>query len=474
MRFVKVVGFVSFLFLSLGVRAQYLALDPAVKPGSQVRATVQGLPGQAFLALLDLEGGPVHWPGPTLYLGLTPYLTPLGGGTLDGNGRWQAVLPVPAGSALVGLALYGQGFLLDSRTWNLNTTDGASTVIYQGRGAVVHSFDNWEALGFTGDFDRTRRNRLMAGAVSRRLCRPWQKNPGLLFPQPVQSPFNPAGCRQQVVFTAAEMGGTGTEEVVTAVHWKPLTIPVQSDRFPRFALLMAHSGVAPDYSIDPFSALPKYPNSGLNLSFAANYKPGEKPLTVYDGSYPLSAAHMRPDGYLPYPAPGKFFTWNGTDSLLLEFKVYPTAAAGGWNGQHVQLMVTSMAQPNGRVQAKGSATRPVDPDKVTTADDGDNAMALMQIELTRVISRALSPWLYRVVPNPVYGKAIPAASVPSGASCGIEYRGAQDQQGTGSTPWSTSPAVANGMSYLQYRVTFRCDPVTGRRPSLDTLVIPIQ
>ena len=65
-----------------------------------------------------------------------------------------------------------------------------------------------------------------------------------------------------------------------------------------------------------------------------------------------------------------------------------------------------------------------------------------------------------------------AASIPAGTSITIEYRGSNHANGSNPTAWSNSVDIADGRAFVQYRVKFVADPVSGAVPSVDTLAIP--
>jgi hypothetical protein len=75
--------------------------------------------------------------------------------------------------------------------------------------------------------------------------------------------------------------------------------------------------------------------------------------------------------------------------------------------------------------------------------------------------------------RPNYQIPIVAKVEPAGTSVTIEYRGADDAQGNGATPWSANVDVADGKNFIQFRVTFVGDPRSGEVPAIDSLVIPI-
>ena len=95
---------------------------------------------------------------------------------------------------------------------------------------------------------------------------------------------------------------------------------------------------------------------------------------------------------------------------------------------------------------------------------------------SNVVSEATSPWqpasgLFGTEPA-VYGEPIVAQVLPFDTEIEIDYRGAEDFQGTGATDWSASPSVADGLNWLQFRARFRASALTGARPILTNIIVP--
>lgn len=409
--------------------------------------------------------------GEELYLGLGPALTLLDAGSFGIGGLHLRSIRVPGAGVPAGVVLYLQALVADARAPNgFRASNGESTVLYNSARAMVEEFSDPVLQGYTGTFDKTRRHRLAGAAISRRVhtVRP---RSGAKFGLGVYGPLNPDGARVQMVYRSTDIGATGVPEVLTALRWLPFG-PVSATFFPRLVIDVGHTRVTPDYTIDSWSRLPRFPLSGLNTVFANNPKAGEKQLRIIDGGYAIQTKDVRADGYLSYPTPIKNFVYNGYDSLLLDFKMSAQAGARNPNGQQIQLMVLSSPRPNGRIHASGKPGAIVDPHKAVSGG-GDNSMSYMQFEFTRVESVAVSPWRMAPVANPNYHPASKAKSVPPGASLRVEYRGADSATGTGSTPWSYDVNNANRKQYLQYRITMWANPTTGAVPSIEALVIPI-
>ena len=321
-----------------------------------------------------------------------------------------------------------------------------------------------------GSIDKSRRHRLLGAAVQRRVhtVKPTQ---GAVFVSPVYGPLNPDGARVQMVYRSSDLGSNGGREVLTACRWLPRG-SVQDVVYKRLVVDVGHTSVVPDYTVNLFTALPSFPNSGLGTTFAANPKVGEKPVRIVDGSYTVRRQDVRADGYVSYPKPTKTFTYNGFNSLLLDFKMAATPNLKTANGQQIHLMVLSSPRPNGRVHASGKAGAYVNPHTVTRGV-GDNSMAYMQFEFTRIESQALSPWRKAPVSSPNFHTPSLAKSEPAGTRVFVEYRGARSASGSGAGPWSSDVNGADGSPYIQYRITLLANPWTGAVPSLESIVIPI-
>jgi hypothetical protein len=446
------------------------AVDPAARPSGALQTTLIARPGSSFAALLDGDGGPTRFLGETFYLRLGPGLLAFDAGAIGASGVHTRTLQVPIAMA-INVPVYLQAVVLDNGAPNglFWTTDGESAVVVRSLGVFVEKLVDARAQGYTGDYDRAQLGRLQAAAVRVRTQRTVPDG-GVLFASPVIGPLNPFGVRTQLVLRARELGAIGEEEIVTAIRWRPLNAVAQ-DAFADLSLELAHSTVVPDFAIDPFSALPRFPNSGLSRTFASNVKQGESLVQIYRGPYLILPGDQRADGYLPYPAPQRLFVYNGVDSLLLDFKMTPSNASGR-NGHAAYLMVQSSPRPDARAFDGGTATNPVNPHASVLAQNGDNTELDLQIELAKVASIAISPWRDSGVAAPDYHAPVLARSVPAGATLDVEYRGSASPDGASPTPWSASIDGIDGLRYLQMRVTMRA-ALGGAVPSLDAIVIPL-
>jgi hypothetical protein len=457
------------LACALPAQGPLLRLQPTARPGQPLSSFLLGRPLQGYATFLDLHGGPMTAFGETLYLGLSPALTLLDAGTLDPVGLQRLVLATPPNAALAGVPLFAQSLLLDAAAPNgaFRVTNGESAILHGRAAAIALRLDDAAAEGWTGTFDRTVRDRLQGVPNRVRLAR--VEDLGVRFGQPIATPLGSYGCRAQMVYRVTDLGASGEEEWVTGLHWRPFGT-VAFTLFPRVQITLSHSHVVPDYSIDPFSALPRFPNSGLSTTFAQNYKPNQQPVVVHDGAYVVDPRAQRPDGYLPYPAI-RPYPYNGLDSLLVEFRVPANGAIPP--GAMIDIMVMSSPLPNARAYANGTAATPVDPFAVASGQ-GDNSLHHLLVQLEKVRSVATSPWLQAPAGTAaVWYPAHVAASLPAGTSVALEYRGANDAQGNGATIWLPDTLHARGKPWLQVRATLAGAPRSTLVPSIDTLVLPV-
>jgi len=448
-------------------------MDPAVMlglNGATITYDLSANSGTMYSMLASLDGGPIGVLGERFYLGLTPAPITLGVGVMPAAGIAAGSLQVPAFAGFVGLAIYGQGAVIDTAAPNglFRATNAESSLIYGSPTALVVDFDDPAASGFTGNYSQQIAGHVSGGPVTHRTHRTISPQ-GVFFPLPLPNPLNPHGCREQMVYRVQDLRATGVPEVVTAIRWFSAT-PLVIDSFQQFEIAIGHSPVVPDYTVGAWTALPVAPGSGLNPLFHLNHVPSAPPVTVYQGPYVMVPAMQRPDGYVPLPAFTPF-AYDGTSSLLIEFKTFADPQATGANGMYGSLMVQSSPLPAARNKKGGTAGALVNPAQVTQGT-GDNWMADLQIEFARIETNAQSPWHDSGLPAPDYGAPAIAASLSSGTSVQIEYRGTA-ALGTTPTAWSSSPNIADGLRYLQFRMTFLANLQSGEVPVVDTLVVPI-
>ena len=481
-----------------GLSAQSLFASPAVNvstpaaPGAVF--AISGVPSAAFVLLTDFAAGPREVLGETLELGLTPSLFALGAGALDASGSFSLILPIPPLPVLSGLVAYSQALFPSALAPNglFTVSNGESTALFASSSALVERFDNAAAAGFVGTYDTASLGRLR-GTFSRRRVQPVEPGEQLEAPTPgsvpgfavqlsigIPSPLDPRGCRSQMLYRAADLGGDGAPELLTRVYWRVFDgQPVAPSAYSRVAIRVSHSQVVPNFLIDDFSALPEFPLSGLGTTFATNES--SPPVLVRNGPYAIDpndvVLGLDSQGvgrYLDWGIDANF-VWNGVDSLLLDVRTDPSPSALiGENGAQAYLAIQSDALPGARCVARTLLPfGAIDPD-VVAAGMVDNAIHDMVFEFARVESTALSPFRAAGATAPNYLPAIVAASTPGTSSIVILYRGADDAVGTNATAFSPNIDVADGKPFLQYSVRLTADAVTGAVPSIDTLVIPVQ
>jgi hypothetical protein len=438
--------------------------------GAALNFTLSGQPGAPFAIFVDVDGGPVDVFGERFYLGFSSSLTAVRTDLVPPGGVAVHATSLPAFPGLSGLVVYAQAVALDPTASNglFRASNGASSACYGGNATILETFDSPLPAGYTGTFVQDVTGHVRGGPITTRIVNTVDPQ-GVPFNAPIASPLQPFGSRQQIVYRAINLGATGEPELITGVRWRSLLSP-QADNFPQFTMRIGHTDVVPNYTIDPWSALPAFPNSGLSTTFSDNELLGAPPSVVYTGAYPINPAQALPGNYMPYPM-SSTFAYDGQSSLLIDFRV-PQSTALGVNGMAVNLMVQSSALPGTRVVAAGNATQPVAPNQVATGV-ADNAMPDFQIELARTMTFVASPWLDSLVAAPDYDTAIVAKSLPAGTSVQVQYRGSSSASGTNPTAWSSSQDVADGKRYLQYRITFQANHLTGERPLVDTLLVPI-
>ncbi|MGE0144478.1 MAG: hypothetical protein AB7I19_13135 [Planctomycetota bacterium] len=471
----KVLGCTALLAPSVVAQAVELRVSPAVRLGESLDFYVAGRPQQSFAILFDVAGGPRSFLGETIYLSLSSGLGVIESGTLGLGGFRVHQLPVTIGPT--GLPIYWQAVALDAaRPAGFTVSDGESSVLVASRGVLVDDILDPIAQGFSGEFDRNVTGRLRGLAARTRTVN--VVPPGAIeFPAGIATPLSAAGSRMQMVIRPGDLSATGEPERLSAIRWYPGgRLPVTADVFRGMAIDVAHSLVAPDYTIDPWTGLPQFPASGLSQTFASNITPGQSATRVFAGDYVIDPSARRPDGYVPFP-PISGFDYDGRSSLLLDFKVPPDAQAIAANGLRVFLTVQSSERPNSRVLATGgqiSGPPTVDPFTITQAVSGDNAYYDLQLEFAREVSVVESRWLASPVASPIYGQAIVSASIPPGTAVDLEFRGATNAMGGGATAWIRDPQRITGQPFLQYRVTFRTALGAPIAASVDQVVIPIR
>ncbi len=461
----------------LTAQSPYSLRMNAALPAPTTRAISINLTGNSqtpYAVLADVDAGPTDLLGERLYLGFSVALLTVDLGVTSAQGTASANPIIRSNPSMVGLSVYAQAVFLDPLANNgvFGASDHQTLVIYAAAPFTHTEFFERPAQTMTGSFDRTVTGRLQGGPVTTRVHSTVDPQ-GALFAQGVMGPINNYGAKMQMVYRPGDLGAQGDPELITAIRWRPFHGQwVMNGFVDRLELFAMHSHVTPDYTIDPFTAFPKFPQSGLARLFVANRKAGEIPQKLFDQGYAIVPSHLRPDGYMPYPGLAQPFRYNGTDSLVLEFRTYPsTNPSPQPNGQDIRLMVQSSPLPAARSITSGKPGQLVNPHTALTGR-GDNAMADYQVEFTRVETVAVSPWLRAIGVQPDYDTPVLSEWLPVGTQLVVEYRGALDQLGSGATSWHTNIDIADGFWMLQYRVRFTGDVTSRDVPALDAIVIP--
>jgi hypothetical protein len=450
-----------------------LRFQATANPGQTLQGWVAGLPLQTCATYADIGSGPLTLLGEPIWLSLSPALLQIDAGVLDASGARPLQVPTPNLAALVGQPFFLQSLVLDTAAPNglFRTSNGQSSILHSQSGAIVFEFRDAAAEGVTGSYDMSVKDRLMAAPISLR-TRTVAPASGLPFHLPLQTPLATTNSRMQHVYRAGDLGANGQPEVVTALRWRPFG-PVVPDTFSRVQITLAHTTVVPDYTVDIFSGLPKYPNSGLVTTFANNYKPQEIPVVVTDGPYSILPSALRPDGFLPWPQLFRPFVYNGIDSLLIDYRVLAGATTTGNNGFAVRLMVTSSPDPNTRVYAPAPRQPAIDPFAITIAAQGDNTLYDLQIDFVDAMSTATTKWVRNPGPRNIYHPAMVAASLPPGTGYELWFQGATDQSGSNPTHFAQDPTGFTAHRWVRLQVRFMANPFDGAQPSIDTIVIPV-
>ncbi len=457
----------------------HLLVDPSplLRPSNPLVMQIDGRPGTRYAILADVSSGPVQLLGEEIRLGFTPALAPFASGIVPSFGRTLLTFPLPTNvPALAGTPVYFQAVTIDPNqpSGTLQLSNGESTVPRTDVLAIVERFDVPGLEGFQGTYDPASRDALR-GTVGRRTVR--TTDPEFLpFNAPITGPLSEAGARVQNVFRPVDLEATGSPELLTAIRWRAYGGTLQAGQFDRVDLEIGHTTVTPDFSIDPFSALPRFPNSGLDTAYALNLNGARDRLMVRSGAYAVQPSDLRSDGYVDYQL-ARPYPYNGVDSLLLDFRTGANAQPSGFGvGQVLQITVTSSANPFARVATVGgtpSNPGTVDPDQVQTGR-GDNGVMDYQFEFTRIESVAVSPFRAANLSSPDYQQPIAATVLRGQSLVRFEFRGADDAAGTNATAFSSNIDLADGKPFLQTRIVLIADPVTLEVPEVDTLVVPIR
>ncbi|HEX5051321.1 MAG TPA: hypothetical protein VFZ65_06085 [Planctomycetota bacterium] len=437
---------------------------------------VYGPVGQVFVLLADVAPGQTVVLGQPFDLAFTPALLPLLAGVVGPSGSTGGSLPFAPSSLPVGQAIFCQFGAFDAGLGlaSLTASNVDSFATHPSPYAIVAPFTSPGSFpAMTGVFDHAVHNRLQALPPRTRTVRPL---PPEAIALPIVAPFeplHPSGSRFQLALRAADLDANGLPERLTAVRWRPLFGAVVAESYPQFELVAAHSDVVPDYTIDPFTALPVAPGSGLAVQFAAN-PIAASAVSVINGAYQVLPSNLTANGYLPFPAPQQPFDYDGVHTLLLETRCSPTPGLGApQNHGVIYQMGFSSPQPFATVYASAGwngQPSPLPPLSATSGAGGSYTYD-WELEFVRTASLATSAWLLSGLVD--YQPPILSAFVPPGTSIEVEFRGALDPIGTGATAWSTNQDVADGYPNLQFRVRMTANAATNAVPWLDLLIVPV-
>ena len=427
--------------------------------------------GELYATVLDTSAGSTPLFGAQFDLAFGPSALILRVGTLTG-GIQSDFVPLPAGLPVgtVGFLQYG-AFDVASGLGSMTSSNVDSFCVRPGTGAIEFAFNGPIAL--SGVYDATVPRRLQALPPRTRTVTPLPPEAVPALGYDNAQPMHPSGSRFQFALRASDLAANGLPERLVAVRWRPLFGNVAPESFADFELLAGHTAATPNYAIDPWSALPSAPLSGISSTFAQN--PTAPMQSVFHGAYAVLPQALRPDGYLPYPQPTTTFEYDGESTLLLETRCAPTGAGGTPQNFHLKhVMVPSAPTPFASVQAvagQGGQPSPLAP---LAATDGVGGCWLpeLQLEFEQTTSQVITGYATSYQASPDYLAPIVQAYTPPGTSVSLEFRGMAPFGAT--TAWSSSPDVADGLGHLQLRVTMEADPVTGAVPWVTAVHVPVQ
>ena len=201
---------------------------------------------------------------------------------------------------------------------------------------------------------------------------------------------------------------------------------------------------------------------------------------------------------------------------MSEYRCYPTAQGLGLNRFDTNLAINSSVYPAFRTYSAGGINRfgqpvTVEPDLETNPLGGfnanstppgqrtlpnDNVVYLGQVDLVYRVSRALSVWIdtQAAAPDFLALQKRPAFG-PAGTSVTLELRGATGFSGAlepfdagaidaygalattsvdflnGSDDWHSDANAIDGARFVQLRISFVNDLVSGASPALDSLAL---
>ncbi len=440
-------------------------------PGPGLAFSLQGRVGDVSVLVADLQTGRTRLFGADFDLALSNNVVPLWFGSPAASTQ---ILPFSASTLPAGVPVYLQAGSWDPTAGlsSMLASNVESLAAHDQLEAIVYRFDHLN-FGAVGVFDRTQSSRFQALPASRRLA---YSLPQLSMPVfqslAAISPLHPQGARCQMALRAADLGGSGVNERLTSVRWRPMFGTVRPESLQQFELRLAHSDVVPDFTIDSFSALPVNPGSGLAVDFANNPRSGTE-VVGFSGTYSIQPSNLLPSGYLPFPL-AQPFEWDGTSTLLLETRTSPQAAPSVTrNEMAANLAVLSSPLPNASMWAVAGDSgqpSPLSPAAVASGRGGSLVYDL-ELELERTVSFHETSWLF-THSGTNYHPAILGSHVPAGCSLLVEFRGATFDFAT-VTNWSISQDVADGLPFLQLRITLTVPFGASDMPWVDTLIVPV-
>lgn len=323
-----------------------------------------------------------------------------------------------------------------------------------------------------------------------------------------------AGRRVQLLFPGAEIGARGT---VVGVGWGPDRNATFAATYPELVIELAY-GAAPTLA---------------SSSVVANVR--GSPVEVYRGSYAVaqaanvgdSAPAIVPEtgtpagwaplyayrGFVPYPTIAPTFEWDPrpegpggpTPSLVLDVR-----ARAGNTWQDVRSyyegpLAVALALPqNPRRMLTTFTGFLADPANTLAVSNPDPVVQDTSFTIASNVTVATSRFYTPAATDPA-GNVYPAprstattlgtssnydalellsADVPTGTSVAVEYQAASALVADGtrttadpaapSTPWTTRVDDCDGYPYVRWRLTLRADPLTGVRPHVDAVVLPVR
>ena len=403
--------------------------------------------------------------------------------------------------------------------------------------------------------------------------------PSLMIPLPVGTgtPLVPLGAKQQAAWRYADAGFQLLDETkhnldIEHLYWTPAGGVVFSDLVEQFEIRLSHGARLPDEARTPV-LLPRVPQSGLlgaPSPFAENVlNDPESPQQVVHpaGNYVVDPSDLSVSSsgslIMPYPlntgpGPSQTFTWRDTAvlarggenglgvpmgievgpplflepevgsyagegevpsiglPLLMEFRMFPSNTAIGFNFFDVSLAINSSARPNFRAFSAGGVgtggrTVTVNPDIATVPRGGfnpnslppgqptmsaDNLFYIGQMGTVTKVSRVHTIWFDAGSASPGYSAFLLDGEAPPGTQVAVAFRGADGFSGAGNAPfdaadldpygdllqgevvfhdgasaWSEHISTVDGARYVQVRLSFISNIESGASPKLASVAL---